>query len=423
VEVTVKNTSEVSREVDIVAIPEDLRTHFEKAYKDYQKKVEIPGFRKGRVPMDMLKKLYGELIEQDALETIASELFRQAVREKELKPIGEPALTDLQYTRGENLKCTVRYEIRPQIVLKEYKGIPVRKLVHTITKEEIDKELERLQRINSTLEPAAKVDSSDYVVTVDLQDLDESGSSLIGKKTVGARFYLADEQLEQPFKDALAQAQVGMETRIQFEHSHGEHVHAVNTHVRVTNVEHVLLPALDDDFVTRITKERFKTVADLRANMMNDVHEYWKAKADRQVLNELIAEMLKRHEFEVPEALVRSVLDGLKEEMKQEQPGKRLPADFDDARFVEQNRAYAVAQSKWALLREELIAAEKLTVEDTDLEAIAEQESERIKIDKDRLIAFYKTSDQVKDRVLGDKLIKLLVQAASITEAPDTQPA
>jgi trigger factor len=344
------------------------------------------------------------------------------VKEKDLKPIGEPALTDLNYTRGEKMSCTISYEIRPQIALKEYKGIPIRKLVHTVTEAEIEKELERLRRINSTLQPAEKADHADHVVTVNMQDLDETGTPLIGKKTEDARFYLADEQLEQPFKDALANAHVGLETRIQFEHSHGEHVHSVNTRVNVTKVERVILPPLDDAFVTQITKDRFKTVADLRANITNDVHEYWKSKTERQVINEIIAELLKRHEFEVPETLVRSVLDGLKEEMKQEYPGKQLPADFDDARFTEQNRAYAVAQSKWALLREEIIAAEHLTVEDADLEAVAAQESERIKIDKERLIAFYKTSDQVKDRVVGDKLIKLLVQSASITEAPDTQP-
>src|SRR5512141_2877835 len=90
VEVTVKELTGVSREVEIVANATELTPHFEKAYKDYRPKIEIKGFRKGKAPLDLVKKLYGEMIEHESLETVASELYRQVVKEKELKPIGEP---------------------------------------------------------------------------------------------------------------------------------------------------------------------------------------------------------------------------------------------------------------------------------------------------------------------------------------------
>ncbi len=421
--ITVKNLTEVSREVEIIAVPEDLREHFDKAYRDYQKKIEIRGFRKGKAPLDLVKKLYGELIEHESLQDLANDLYRKAVKENDLKPIGDPALVDMDYKRGEQFRCVVRYDIRPTIHLKEYKGIHVEKPVHSVTEAEITHELERLQRIHSKLEPAEAVDSADYVVTVTMQDLDETGTPLIGKKNEGVRFYLADEQLEEPFKEALKNATVGMETRVQFEHPHGEHMHSVNTNLSVTKIERVVLPTLDDAFIAQVTKEKIKTVEEMRTNITNDVTEYWRSRSERQVLNGIIDELLKRHEFQVPDSLVSSVLDGLMEEMKQEYPQKQLPADFDAERFREQNRAYATAQAKWALLREEIIAAEGLKPADEDLDALAVREAERLKIDKERLISYYKTSDQIKDRLVGDKLIKLLVDSAHVKEVPDQTAA
>ena len=418
-EVTVQSLSDVLREAEITATPEDLAPFFNKAYAEYRKKIEIRGFRKGKAPIDIVKKLYGDLIENDSLNEIATEFYRQAVKEKELKPIGEPTLVDMDYNHGESFRCKIQFDVRPQIAVKEYKGIEVEKIIHTITDDEVEKELVRLQRTNAAMEEVEIVTSPEHIVTVTLQDLDESGAPLIGKKSENIRFFLADEQLEQPFKDALKEAKKKGEYSVQFEHTHEEHTHTVNTQIIVNKIEKVTLPALDDAFVSNVTKNKFTSAETLRANIKDEIIAYWKEKSDRQVINSLTAEIIRRHEFQVPESLIRSVLDGLLEEIKNEYPDKRLPADFNNEKFKEENRAYAIYQAKWALLREELIKAENVTASDEDLEKLAEEESAKIKIPKDRLINYYKSSDQIKDRLIGDKLLKLLVSSAKIKEVPE----
>jgi trigger factor len=386
---------------------------------EYRKKIEIRGFRKGKAPIDIIKKLYGDLIENDSLNEIATEFYRQAVKEKELKPIGEPTLVDMDYKHGESFRCKIQFDVRPQIIVKEYKGIEVEKIVHTIKDDEVEKELVRLQRANAAMEEVEVVTSPEHIVTATLQDLDETGAPLIGKKSENVRFYLADEQLEQPFKDALKEAKKNGEYSVQFEHKHAEQSHTVNTQIIVKKIETVTLPALDDVFVAKVMKNKFDTVETLRANIKEEIIAYWKENSERQVINSLIAEIIRRHEFQVPESLIRSVLDGLLEEVKNEYPDKRLPSEFNNEKFKEENRAYAIYQAKWALLREELIKAENVTVSDEDLEKLAEEESAKIKIPKDRLINYYKSSDQIKDRLIGDKLLKLLVNSAKIKEIPE----
>jgi trigger factor len=419
VEVTVESLSDVLRTVEITATPEDLEPHFTKAYLEYRKKIEIRGFRKGKAPIDIVKKLYGELIENDALNEIATEFYRQVVKEKDLKPIGDPILIDLEYKRGERFRCKIQYDIRPQITLKDYKGIEVEKIIHTVTDDEVEKEIVRLLRANATMEEVDMVTSPEHIVTVTLQDLDDSGAPLIGKKSENIRFYLADDQLEQPFKDALKEAKKNGEYTVQFEHAHENQTHTVNTQITAKKIEKVTLPTLDDAFVTTVTRNKFTSVEMLRTNIKEEIIAYWKEKTERQVVNSVTAEIIRRHEFQVPESLIRSVLDGLLEEVKNEYPDKRLPSEFNEEKFKEENRAYAIYQAKWALLREELIQAEHVTVSDEDLEKLAEEESAKIKIPKDRLMSYYKSSDQIKDRLIGDTLLKLLVNSAKIKEVPE----
>jgi trigger factor len=419
VKFTVQSISDVSHTVEITAASEDLIPHFDKAYSEYRKKIEIRGFRKGKAPIDIVKKLYGDMIENDSLNEIATEFYRQAIKEKELKPIGEPVLVDLDYKRGETFRCKIQYDVRPQIDIKEYKGIEIEKIIHTVTDDEVEKEILRLQRINAVMDAVEAVTDQEHIITADLQDLDDSGAPLIGNRSENIRFYLADEQLEKPFKDALKEAKRGGEYAVEFEHKHDEHSHKVKTLITVKKVEKVTLPVLDNAFVIKATKDKFKTIEELRSNIKEEVIAYWKEKSERQVINSLTAEIIKRHEFQVPESLIRSVLGGLLEEVKNEYPDKRLPAEFNNEKFNEENRPYAVYQAKWALLREELIKAEKITASDEDLEKLAEQESAKIKIPKDRLINYYKSSEQIKDRLVGDKLIKILLDSSKIKETPE----
>jgi trigger factor len=418
-EVTVHTRSDVSREVEIEVKPDELQPHFEKAYREYRPKIEINGFRKGKAPLEMIKKLYGEMIENEYLEKLTSELYREAVKEKDLQPIGEPTLIDLNYKRGEKLWVKIQYDVRPTIELKKYKNLSVEAVVHAMDDGEIEDELLRIRRINSTREEVEKAADSEHIVSANLQELDEAGVPMIGKKTDGARFYLADPQLEQPFKDALQGTSPGNEHVIKFEHQHDEHAHKVNMKATVTKIEKLVLPELNDEFVGKVTKDKVHSVDEFRKGIREDLEAYWKEKNRRSLINAVVGEIIRLHEFLVPESLIRSVLENLLEDVKGQYPNKQLPEDFDTEKFFQENRAYAIFQSKWALLREEIIKTEQLTVDESVLVAMAEKEAPKIGIDKERLIAYYKSSDQVKDRLLGDKLMDMLLESSKIKEIDD----
>lgn len=418
-EVTIHTLTEVSREAEIEVNSVELQPYFEKAYREYMPKIEIRGFRKGKAPIELVRKLYGEMIEHEYLEKLAGELYRNVVKEKELKPIGEPTLTDMDFKRGERFWVKIQYDIRPTIQLVQYKGLSIETVVHTTTDDELEDELLRIRKINSVREEVEKVTDDEHVVSAELQEFDDTGFPIIGKKTDNARFYLADPQLEQPFKDALQATQKGNEHEIRFEHKHDDHAHKVNMKAKVTKVEKVVLPELSDEFVKKVTKDKITTLDEFRKGIREDLESYWKEKNRRSLVNSIVSEIIRLHEFQVPESLIRSVLENLLEEIKGQHPKKQLPADFDVEKFFQENRPYAIFQAKWALLREEIVKAENLSVDEAALVTLAEREAAKIGIDKERLITYYKSSDQVKDRLVGDKLIDLLISSTTVKEVDD----
>jgi len=421
VEANVTEVNTVAREIEITVPADELKPHFEQKYKEYQPKVDIKGFRKGKAPLNVVVKLYGEMIEQESLQEVATEFYKRAITEKDLKPIGEPTLLDIDYKRGEQLTFKIRYDIRPSITLKKYKGIKVTKPVHAVTDADLEQEVLRLRRMNAGLTEVNAATDEEHVVTVDMQDVDDAGMPIIGKRTKDARFYLADEKLEAPFKDALRNAEKGGEYTVQFEHDHGDHSHTVRSKLSVTKVEKVDLPTVDDAFVKKITNDKVSSVAEFTADLRRDLEVYWKNKSERATVNALTSEILKLHEFEVPESLVRAVMEGLLKDVAGQYPKKELPDDFNYEAFWHENEAYAQAQAKWALLREELIAQEKIAVTDDDIIALADREAPKINIDKERLLEYYKTSEQVRDRLVSEKLLDALMAQAKVEEVEDTK--
>jgi trigger factor len=415
-EISITDITEVEKEIQIQTTAAELIPHFEEAYKRQQQKIEIRGFRKGKAPLDLVKKLHGESIEYSALDTIASAVYRQVVQERDLRPIGDPVLTDMDYKRGEALTFKIKYEVKPQIELKEYKGIALERLIHTVTEKEIQDELLRLRKANGTLEEASSAESDEYIVTADIQQLDASGSPLIGKRTTDARLYLADDAIFPEIKSALRNATVGLVAKADIDHEHDGVKHSDHLEITVKKIERALLPDFSDEFVKKITKEKLSSVAAFDEQLRSDLASYWAERSERKLVDAMVAEIVRRHQITVPESLVKGVLDSLVEEMKGRYPNKKLPPEFNEETFRTNSRGYAIFQASWYLIRERIIEAEHLTVEDSEVEKLAETDAPKVGIDNERLLQFYRTSNQVKDRILSDKLMAFLKANQAITE-------
>ncbi|MGA9116754.1 MAG: trigger factor [Bacteroidota bacterium] len=415
-DVTINPISSVRQEAAIEVPASELRPLFDEAYEAYRRKLELPGFRKGKAPLELVKKRFGEAIEQESIERAADEFYRKAMEERSISPVGTPAVVEMDFRRGERLRFTIKYEVKPEIVLGEYRRLRVEKPVYVITDRDVQAEVEHLRRANSTRTEVRAVTDPEHLVTADLQELDETGTPLIGRKSSGMRFLLSDPTLAPGLRDALLGAETGRTVESEIEMGEGEQTRKGRFAVAVTKIEKVHLPEVDDAFVKKITQEKLASTADFLADVRRDLERYGSEQSERKLRDAIADEVVRLHPCEVPDSMVDGFLDGFVEELKSRSRDRQLPRNFDEGNFRRESRPLAVWQSRWLLLREAIAAREHIGVTDEDLDRLAEAEAERTGIGKDRIREYYKRSPGVAERLLSDKILAFLRQQAEIRE-------
>jgi len=415
-EVNINTLSGLLQEAEIFVTDEELQPLFARAYDKERSRIEIKGFRKGKAPLSMIKKLYGEAIEHDILDDVATDFYQKAMDERNIRPIGQPAMVGMDYKRGNVFRFRIQYEVKPEIVLKQYKGLSVDKPVHRVSEEEINAEILRLRRINGTVLEVSEVTDAEHFVTGDVQELDPAGMPLIGRKTKNVRFYLNDDSLAAEIKQALGNAKSGQTYRIRVESIENDQKRPLDIDITVTKVEKIELPALDEAFVTRITNGKLTSVDEFRQSVRSELEKHWADWSERKLNNEIIAELVRLHEFPVPDALVRTLLDSYIEDIKGRSKNRKLPDDFDEEKFRNDSRSLAIWQAKWLLLKERIADAEKIVVTEEDIAQVAEADAARVGVDKNRLVNYYRESAGTRDHLLTEKIMKFLVAHATVSE-------
>lgn len=406
---------------------DEIQADIDAAYNKERKKIELPGFRKGKVPMPMLKKMYGELIEHQASEDIANKKFWQVVSEQNLDPISTPKMTDINFERGVKLSFKIQYEVKPELELKDYTGNEIKKIVWTVGDEEVDREIEYLLRSNRTLEPAEEITDNNYVITADLQKIDDAGNDVEGIKSENLTIDLSDERVSHDIKEKAVGKKAGESFDFSF-HDHREvteneekKVIHEDIHYRclVKTIQKIVLPELTDEFVQKITKNKFKNLQEWRDNIKNGIQGYYDHQSEDMVMNSLLSTVVKNNDFNPPHGYVHFLLDRFvrNEEEKAKRDGNKK---FD--KHEAHNRLHGQAEwsAKWQIIAANIAKKENLKVEDSELETLAIKEAAETGISTDKLLKYYKDTNRA-EALLEEKVIDFLKKNNDIKEVSSTE--
>ncbi|HRJ84773.1 MAG TPA: trigger factor [Ignavibacteria bacterium] len=405
----------VKQEVEFELSYADLAPHFEKAFQKYQKKAEIPGFRKGKAPVSMIKRMYGDMIEQASLEDVANEVYKSYLDENHIHPLGEAQMVDMDYEAKQIFKFKIKYEVKPEFELADYKGVEISRTIHKIDEKMVDDEIKYLQSKHVTYEDAQKADGDEFSLTMDVQKLDETGTEIIGQSDKDVRFYLNDPQINKEFKEQLAEITVGEERILNLP---GQEEGTIEKYkVLCKKIDKVIFPELNEEFFKIIYKdEEINNSDDFRAKVQKDLEGIYKNIADQEIRNNIVSELIKLNDIPVPDALVENILNSYIEDVKNQNPKRQLPKEFDEEEYRKTKRADAILQVKWYLIRDRIIELEKMEVSDKDIEPIIEADAKKYNLPVEKIKTVYENNPDVKYRVLDDKLMNFLIENAKIND-------
>lgn len=380
----------------LIEIPFDaVRKESEKVAARYSRSVRVPGFRPGHVPAHIVRQRYREEIKSQVVQLLVPKFFNDAVKGRQLLAVGEPEFEDLKFEEGQPLTCKATFEVLPEFELKEYKGIEVKEEPINVTEAEVDKGLEELRESVATYEVVSDRPAKDGDdVTVSYQGLDRKdpkGEPIEGREIV---IHL-DAQDAGAFDEHLRGAEAG--DRREFEVSYSEDSRSkrlagktISYRVEVHGIKRKVLPGVDDELARTVSE--FSTLEELRGKVRQDVERLQRRNIERTVRQKLVEELLKRHEFPVPESMVRDQLEHRMESAVAQLVAQGIDprlAQLDWGKLREKMQPEAEQAVRAAIILERIAGAEKIEVSEEDLDQrireIAQQRGEAPAAVKTRL--------------------------------------
>jgi trigger factor len=378
----------------------------------------MPGFRKGKVPTSMLKKMYGEAIEYKASEKIANSKFWNIVDEMGLKPISTPQLVDIDYDFGKKLSFKIKYEVMPQIELKDYKGQDIEKPIFKIKDEDIDKEINHMLKAKAAFKDTEIVEGNSERLTLNLQRLDKDGNPVEGQRSENIKVELDDPKVNPQIPQNAKGKKVGDTFDFTFvdEHYHGEELHKeeFNYSAEIVKIEKIILPEVTEELVKEISRNKAATLDELKEQTKKNFEDYYNSQTENIFTNQLLDRVIKNNEFAVPKGYVEMLLNRMVENEKENAKRYKVP-NFNEREVRQNLQARAEWNAKWQIILENLARIEEIKVEDADIEEMAKAESERIGIDVEKLMKYFKESNKT-ETLLEEKVVKFLKENNNIIE-------
>lgn len=430
---TINQITPVEYELQIDATAQDLAPKIDKKLREQRAGMSLKGFRKGKVPMSILKKMFGESLVIDVVERSILQVFQDEIIEPgEHKVIGMPSFGDFDYKLDGDLHATLKFGVHPEIELKDISGEKIMKLVHEVTDEEIANEIKQLQMRDAELSDRTKggIKKTDYV-TIDMQRLDaESNTPIIGEREEDVAFFVDDEKLREALRESLLGKKVDATFRVDLPKEEegmpsedgakdDAAAERVAYEVLVKEVKERTLPELDAEFIKQATREEAEDEAGLKTFIQSQIERSYAEESRKLLESELMTRMLELHDFPVPNAAVEVFINSFVEDIKRKN-NNELPEGFDYQSFSAANRDYAEQQARWKLMRDTMVENESMEVTDEDRKEYFLEVSGGNEETASSFEQYYKSMsgamDMINEQLLSKKLFEHLSSQVTLEE-------
>jgi trigger factor len=421
-ETNIKDLGNCKKEFEATISYEELIPQFENAIIKYRQKVQIPGFRKGKAPLSMVKKLYGDSIEYTSLEEITEELFKNYIEENKIRMIGKGVLKDMDYKPKESLLVKVEFEVIPEVVVENYKNLDLTRTKFIVDESLVDEELIYMNLKFAQYEIDGQAMDDEYMITFDTQEVDDTGNVIVGKTEKDIRIYLGSKHLEKDYKEGLKGIRENEERIIEVTNPANQEKKKLQ--IKCTKIEKIVKPEMNEETYKKFTgREDIKTEEEMRKVIKEEIQKAYDNVSNQRLKDSVLGEIIKANEILVPDFYVNLILDDFVKEHKHKHGKHDHMKEFNEEEFRQQQRPNAIFNTKWFLIKEKIVELEKIELIDEDYNKLAEDSAKRYNIPADKLIEVYKANEDIKSQLLADKVLDFIIKNSNVSEVEEIKKA
>ncbi|MDE6313486.1 MAG: trigger factor [Lachnospiraceae bacterium] len=417
-----KNMAKLTIEVSA----EELDKAIESAYQKNKRKLNVPGFRKGKVPRKMVEKMYGAAIfYEDAANEIIPTAYEKALEEAEdLDIVSQPDIDVVQIEEGKPFIFTAEVALKPEVTLGEYKGIEIEKQEVSVTEEEVEAEVNKERENNArniTVEDRAVEDGD--IVNIDFEGFTD-GEAFEGGKGESYDLTIGSHSFVDTFEEQLIGKNI--EDEVEVNVTFPEEYHAPDLagkpalfKVKINGIQFKELPELDDEFAQEVSE--FDTLEEYKADVRKKLEEKKEKEAAAAKEEEVVAKIVENATMEIPDAMLdtqtRQMVNDFAQRLQMQGLSFEQYMQFTGAtpeQLLEQMRPQAQEKIESRLVLEAVVKAENIEATEEDFKEEMEKMAEMYQMETDKLIE--SVGDYEKKNIMADiavtKAVKFVVDAA-----------
>jgi len=426
-EIAVEELSELTRKLTVTVPADAVRKELDKAYGKLKKDVHLKGFRKGKAPMSILEKNYGDRVQAEVAEELVQATYFDAVEEKGLDVVVHPEIRETIFSDDGSFVYVALVDVKPVFEISQYKGLEIEKPAANVTDADIDSKIEELRRRHAVLRTADDGHgvAADDIVIVDFQGFhnekpmkevhNENYSIDVGTKRLGAEF---EEQLLGLKKDESALYETDFPADYPNPVMAGK---KIEFKVDVKEIKERVKPALDDEFAKDVDA-KYSTLAELRAGIAEELKKQREAALEGDIADRLMQKLISMNQFPVPERAVayevQEMIDQTEERLKR--AGLTLEAaGIKREELAKQNREAAVKRVKGDFLLKKVAELEDIKLADEDIERGYQRIAMQYKMTVPEVKQYFQRREEIMPflaELLNEKILRFLLDAAKITE-------
>ncbi len=397
---------------------EDVEKAVIKAYQNNKDQFQIDGFRKGKAPRSIIEKKYGEnVFTEDAINDLVNSGYPQAITELDLRVIDSPRMEFSNFKKGEDFTTTITVAVYPEIEVKDYKGVEIEKIEAELTDEEVDKELENMQKRNARMVAVERPVEDGDTVLLDYKgfvgdEQFEGGTAEKFPLKIGSGSFIPG------FEDQLIGGEVGgdVDVKVTFpEEYHAENLAGKEAIFKchIIEVKEEELPELDDEFAKDVSE--FDTLEELRTDTAANMKKSKEAQVENKMKDNVLEKVYNANEIDIPDVMVDDEISNMMNEFDQQlrSQGMDLQKYFeylkkDPQEFREEIKGDAYKRVKTRMVVSAVAEAEKLEASDEEVDKEVELMA----------IQYQLEADKIKE-MLGMENLSFLKQDIKMRKAVD----
>jgi trigger factor len=419
--------SPVKKKLEIEIEAGEVDKRIDEAYRDLRKGVRLPGFRPGKVPRKILERRFGNQVIDDVTRRLVNETLPKAVEETNTIPLSMPVIENEILKLGQNFKYSALMEVRPEFELKDYMGLDVEKERFSVGEEDVEAQLEEIRKTHgqlSSIETERGIKEEDFAV-IEYEGI-EDGKALEGIKNSNFLLRVGSHDFHPDFEKALIGLKKGemSEFDVDFEEDYSHPKLAgrgVTFKVKVIEIKEMSLPELDDEFAKNLGAE-FKDLNNLKDKIRETLIEREEKRVDRELKMRLLKKVSDSVDFELPESLVDSELNGAIENIRQNllRSGSNMEkAGLNEEKLKQDLKPASEKRVKDMLVLAEIARSNDLNITEAELSGGFKDLALSTGQDPEALSQYYEANnlrESFRQQLLEEKTLNYLVKGANIIE-------